>query len=109
MEFQELVELVIQENTTETSLKGKSSGHTVLGGLVTNTGKFNTISHHSNQHGDHWGHNRASHVNYSHHEPHDDMSQHKPHQNKMGKHTRGNSLKSSRTSKGYKSKFSKKR
>lgn len=110
MEFQQLVEFVIQENTTETSLKGKSPGHGILGGLVTDVGKFNHASHHSTDRpGDHWGHNRASHVNYGDHEAHDDASHSRPHQNKMGKHTRGNSLKSPRTSKGYKSKTSKKR
>ena len=97
MEFQKIVEEVLQENTTHNVFKKPSHGSGVLSGLVTDTGKFH--SSHDHSHDGSW-HGRSS---------DEDCTTSKPAQNKMGKHTRGNSLRAGRTGKGKGTKFSKKR
>jgi hypothetical protein len=90
-QFVNLVEQVLQEqNTTENALR-KSSGTSVLGGLHTNTGQHHPSnlkaapSHHDNS--GTW-HDRS---------PDEDMTQPRRANNKMARHTRGNSLRSRRT------------
>lgn len=99
MKFQKIVEQVLNEqNTSERVFRKPSHGTGVLGGLVTNTGKFHSVPA-DHPHDGSW-HGRSS---------DEDSTTSKQANNKMGKHTRGNSLRSGRTGKGSKSKASKKR
>jgi hypothetical protein len=94
MNFIELLEQTISENTTERAFRSHhSSGSNILGGLVTDTGHF-----HSNHHHDGSWKGRSS---------EEDCTSCKPAQNKMGRHTRGNSLRSGKSAKGSKSKINK--
>ena len=101
MNFWKLTEQILNEsNTTENSFK-KSSGNGVLGGLVTDTGNFNKGHAPALKHGVHVG--QGSHVDYNGRNSYDDTTTPRPAQNKMGRHTRGNSLKSGRSGKAGKS------
>lgn len=101
--FQQLVEEVIfEQNSTEQAFKKPGHGTGVLGGLVTDTGKFHDTpkGHHTSQDTSHSWEGRSS---------DEDITTPRRANNKMGRHTRGNSLRAGKTGKGSKSRTSRKR